>query len=125
MGTWVALILASRNYPAQKRMVRLRRGPAGERLRSALCAVAPSWLAQMPSLQKRAEAERLRRWHSDATPHRMLREFAGLIEAISSDHPMVLVLEDLHWSDHGHGGSGFRRGAAAGPRAVHAAGHLF
>ena len=80
---------------------RVSRGPAADPVRAALRGVAPSWLAQMPSLQTRTDAERLRRWHSDATPHRMLREFAGLVEAISIDHPLVLVLEDLHWSDHG------------------------
>jgi hypothetical protein len=30
----------------------------------------------------------------------MLREFAGLMEVISVDHLLVMVLEDLHWSDH-------------------------
>jgi len=53
----------------------------------------------MSSLQTPADAERLRRARADATPHRMLREFASLVEAISVDHPLVLVLEDLHWSD--------------------------
>jgi hypothetical protein len=31
----------------------------------------------------------------------MLREFAFLMEAVSADRPLVLVLEDLHWSDQG------------------------
>jgi hypothetical protein len=31
----------------------------------------------------------------------MLREFASLVEAASVEHPLVLVLEDLHASDHG------------------------
>jgi hypothetical protein len=31
----------------------------------------------------------------------MLREFASLVEAASVDRPLVLVLEDLHASDHG------------------------
>src|SRR5262245_28104013 len=78
---------------------RLSRGPARERLLHALRSVAPSWLAQMPSLQTPAEAERLRRGPGDTTPQRMLREFAGLVEAISAEEPLVLVLEDLHWSD--------------------------
>ena len=75
--------------------------PGGERLLPALRAVAPSWLAQMSSLQTPADAARLRRARADTTPHRMLREFASLVEAISVDHPLVLVLEDLHWSDQG------------------------
>jgi AAA ATPase domain len=31
---------------------------------------------------------------------RMLREMAEAIEALTADRPLVLVLEDLHWSDH-------------------------
>ena len=54
----------------------------------------------MPSLHRPVDA-RLRRWHTDTTPHRMLREFASLVEAVSIDRPLVLVLEDLHWSDQG------------------------
>jgi len=78
---------------------RLSRGPARDRLLPALRSVAPSWLAQMSALQRPVDAERLRRWHGDTTPHRMVREFAGLVEAISIEHPLVLVLEDLHSSD--------------------------
>jgi hypothetical protein len=79
---------------------RLAQGSFGPLVRSALRSGAPSWLARMPSLQRPADAERLRRWHADTTPQRMLRELAGLLEAISVDHPVVIVLEDLHWSDH-------------------------
>jgi predicted ATPase len=87
--------------PALEALERLSHGPAGERLRAVLRAVAPTWLAQMPSLQMPADAERLRRARSDATPHRMLREFASLVEAASVEQPLMLVLEDLHWGDQG------------------------
>jgi predicted ATPase len=30
----------------------------------------------------------------------MLREAAEVLEAMSAEQPLVLVLEDLHWSDH-------------------------
>ena len=80
---------------------RLGHGPSGPEVLAALRSVAPSWLAQLPSLQTPADAERLRQWHDLATPQRMLREFAGLMETISIQQPLVLVLEDLHWSDHG------------------------
>ncbi len=87
--------------PALEALERLSQGSAGDRLLPLLRAVAPSWLAQMPSLQTPADAERPRRGGSDTTPHRMLREFASLVEAASVDHPLVLVLEDLHSSDRG------------------------
>jgi len=80
---------------------RLGRGPARDRLLPAMRSIAPSWLAQVPSLQTPADTERLRHWHDDTTAHRMLREFSGLLEAISIDHPVLLVLEDLHWADQG------------------------
>jgi len=34
-----------------------------------------------------------------ATPARMLRELAQALEVLTADTPLVLVLEDLHWSD--------------------------
>jgi hypothetical protein len=80
---------------------RLGHGPSGPEVLSALRSVAPSWLAQLPALQTAADAERLRQWHDLTTPPRMLREFASLTEAVSIRQPLVLVLEDLHWSDRG------------------------
>ncbi len=87
--------------PALEALERLSHGPARDRLLSTLRAVAPSWLGRMPSLHSSADAERPGRGDTDTTPHRMLREFASLVEAISVDRPLVLVLEDLHWSDQG------------------------
>ena len=34
-----------------------------------------------------------------ATRERMLREIAEALETITSDKPLLLVLEDLHWVD--------------------------
>jgi DNA-binding winged helix-turn-helix (wHTH) protein/tetratricopeptide (TPR) repeat protein len=80
---------------------RLCRSRAGAEVLATLRSIAPSWLAQVSSLQDPGDGERLERWHELATPQRMLREFAGLMEALSAKHPLVLVLEDLHWSDRG------------------------
>ena len=87
--------------PVLEALERLHNAAFGPRMRSALRTLAPSWLAQMPGLQRPTDTERLHRWHADTTPHRMLREFANLVEATSSEHPLLLVLEDLHWSDQG------------------------
>ena len=87
--------------PALEALERLSHGAARDRLLSTLRAVAPSWLARMPSLHSPADAGRPGRGDTDTTPHRMLREFASLVEAVSVDRPLVLVLEDLHWSDQG------------------------
>ncbi len=35
-----------------------------------------------------------------ATRERMLREISETLETLTSDNPLLLVLEDLHWADH-------------------------
>lgn len=79
---------------------RLCRAPSRGPLRALLHAIAPSWLEQIPSLARRAGTGRGRPALADVTPTRMLRQFASLSEAISNEAPLVLVLEDLHWSGH-------------------------
>ncbi len=56
---------------------------------------APSWLAHLPSLRsgERIEAP------APATSARMLRELAEALEILTARVPLILVLEDLHWSD--------------------------
>jgi DNA-binding winged helix-turn-helix (wHTH) protein/tetratricopeptide (TPR) repeat protein len=85
--------------PVLEALGRLSQGPFARDLLSAMRSVAPSWLAQFPAFQGPTDVERLRRWHADTTPHRMLREFSGLVEALAAERPLIIVLEDLHWSD--------------------------
>ena len=61
---------------------------------------APLWLAQMPSLLAPADRAKVRRAALEATHPRMLREMAEALEALTADRPLILALEDLHWSDH-------------------------
>ncbi len=60
---------------------------------------APLWLSQMPSLVDAAQLRNLQRVTLGATRERMLRELAEALEAMTADAPLILVLEDLHWSD--------------------------
>lgn len=60
---------------------------------------APTWLAQMPALVSPAEREALRQQTQGASRERMLREMAETIEALAAETPIVILLEDLHWSD--------------------------
>jgi len=53
----------------------------------------------MPSLIDDALRARLVGQSLGATPERMLREMVETIAALAADTPLVLVLEDLHWSD--------------------------
>lgn len=61
--------------------------------------VAPSWLAQLPALMPAGEYAALRREAGGASGDRVLRELAEALELMSAQQPLVLVLEDLHWSD--------------------------
>ena len=72
--------------------------PDAGRLVELLRRAAPTWLVQMPWLLD-GDADAVRRALHIARPERMLREFAALIEALTADVTLALVLEDLHWSD--------------------------
>ena len=85
--------------PVLDALERLARRPDAGRLAGLLRHVAPTWLAQMPWLIGDDQAQALRQLLQAVRPERMLREFAALIEALTTDVTLVLVLEDLHWSD--------------------------
>ena len=53
----------------------------------------------MPALLTATEFEALQRKTAGMTKERMLREMAEALEALTTERPLVLVLEDLHWSD--------------------------
>jgi DNA-binding winged helix-turn-helix (wHTH) protein/tetratricopeptide (TPR) repeat protein len=61
---------------------------------------APLWLIQMPSLLSTAQLRNLRRRTQGTFPERMPRELAEAMEALTLETPLILVLEDLHWSDY-------------------------
>jgi DNA-binding winged helix-turn-helix (wHTH) protein/tetratricopeptide (TPR) repeat protein len=63
-------------------------------------AHAPMWLLQMPSLVSASDHDLLSREVSGATRERMLREMGDALEALTTETPLVLILEDLHWSDY-------------------------
>jgi DNA-binding winged helix-turn-helix (wHTH) protein/predicted ATPase len=79
---------------------RLCREPGGDQVLSWLRQQAPAWLAQMPSLVPQSERANLQSEAMGATRERMLREMAEAIETFTSESPLLLVLEDLHWSDY-------------------------
>ena len=57
------------------------------------------WLVQMPWLLSATDREALQRELLGATRERMLREMAELLEDLTAQTLLLLVLEDLHWSD--------------------------
>jgi len=60
---------------------------------------APTWLLQLPGLLASTDADELRRSLAGSTPERMVRELHRAVETLAAERPLVLVLEDLHWSD--------------------------
>src|SRR4029077_11901769 len=87
-------------YPMLEALGGLCRGSGAESLVQTLTAQAPTWLVQFPALVKREHREMLQREILGATRERMLREIGEALEMITSENPLLLVFEDLHWADH-------------------------
>jgi DNA-binding SARP family transcriptional activator/predicted ATPase len=85
--------------PVLEGLGRLGRQPGGETVVATLSRLAPTWLAQMPSLVEAGELETLRSRVAGVTHERMLRELLETLDEIAADQTLALVLEDLHWSD--------------------------
>lgn len=68
-------------------------------LAALLRAVAPTWLLQLPWLTGEAEREALRRELAGASQDCMLRELGEFLERYTRERPLLLITEDLHWSD--------------------------
>jgi len=78
---------------------RLARGPQAERVQQSLKHYAPTWFVQFSWMQDSEYS--FDQQLMGVTPGRMLREFCVFIEALTAQIPLVLWLEDLHWSDSG------------------------
>jgi predicted ATPase len=68
-------------------------------MREHLLRYSPAWLVQLPWLAHDVAADALERALDGRSPARLLREFAQALEVLSRRRPVVLWLEDLHWSD--------------------------
>src|SRR5215510_12469343 len=86
--------------PILEAVERLCRGPGGPDMVEILRQQAPTWLVQMPGLVSPVALEGLQRRVLGTTQERMLREMAEALNVVTAAQPLVLVLEDLHWSDY-------------------------
>ena len=86
--------------PVLEALGRLCRQPDGQQLIEQLDRYAPSWLAQLPSVLSPDKLAEVKQRVIGLTPERMLREMAEAVEAFTTEQTLILVLEDLHWSDH-------------------------
>ena len=85
--------------PLLEALGQLGRGTHGAKMLAVLRQYAPMWLAQLPGLVSETELERLQRRLQGTMRARMMRELAEALEVLAAEAPLVLVLEDLHWSD--------------------------
>jgi DNA-binding winged helix-turn-helix (wHTH) protein len=86
-------------YPVLEALGQLIRDAEGSPVIQALVKRAPTWSIQFSSLVKAEQREALRRETLGTTRERMVREICEALEAMTSENPLVLILEDLHWVD--------------------------
>ncbi len=86
--------------PVMEALIRLCRQVSGRHLASLLRQYAPTWAVSMPGVLEEAEQDTLFTQVQGATRERMLRELAEAIEISCTQRPLVLLFEDLHWSDY-------------------------
>ena len=72
----------------------------GKSVIECLSRYAPSWLLQLPWDISDDQIQTLQRKVVASGQERMLREIAQAIEQLTRQHTLILVLEDLHWSDY-------------------------
>jgi len=87
-------------YPVLEAVSSLCKGPLGATVVRSLVTSAPSWAIQLPALVSIEQRSRLQQQLMGTTRERMLREGCELIESLAADRTLVLILEDLHWSDY-------------------------
>jgi len=83
--------------PVLEALAELCRKDSG--LPALLRSFAPTWLLQLPWLSTAEEREALRRELAGVGPERMLREMGELLDRYTEQRPLLLITEDLHWSD--------------------------
>ena len=89
-----------------------------------LRAVAPAWLMQLPWLSTAEERDALRRELAGVSADRMLREMGEFFDRYTEHRPLLLVTEDLHWSDQATDPASQPYRPPAGKRPLHVAREL-
>ncbi len=85
--------------PVLEALGSLGRGPFGAQFTRVLSQAAPTWFRQLPMLMPKAERDRYPLDVPASTRARMIRELVDALDLLSAEHLVVVVLEDLHWSD--------------------------
>ena len=87
-------------YPILEAFGRLLSDPLSKEFGEVLRSQAPTWYVQFPRFVTATESDVLQREILGAGRERMLREICEALETFTSQTPLVLVVEDLHWTDH-------------------------
>jgi DNA-binding winged helix-turn-helix (wHTH) protein/tetratricopeptide (TPR) repeat protein len=85
--------------PVLEALGRLVRGDKAGDFGETLARHAPTWAAQLAALEPSSRAQWRRDTAVGTMPARMLRELADALEVFTQRQPLLLVLEDLQWSD--------------------------
>ena len=85
--------------PLLEALERVLSSPAGDIWRASFRTAAPCWHIQMPALLAEVPSDVLSTGPLTAPAERMLREGAVFLETVAARSTVVLLLEDLHWSD--------------------------
>jgi predicted ATPase/DNA-binding winged helix-turn-helix (wHTH) protein len=83
-------------YPVMEALGQLCTQNEGEKNVRLLQQKAPSWYAQLASLQPADDSPVVARF---VKRERMLSEICDAIAAMSAENTVILVFEDLHWAD--------------------------
>lgn len=70
-----------------------------ERVIGVLRRHAPTWCLQFPAVFSSGAMDQIQREATGATKDRMLRELGDALTALTAETPVLLVLEDMHWTD--------------------------
>ena len=87
------------HYPVLEALSSLTRQRNGEAVAQALQLVAPTWAVQLPGSLPGQTRASLQQQIAGSSRARMVREFGQLLDELTERRTLVLVLEDLHWSD--------------------------
>ena len=86
--------------PIFEALGQLCRQADGDLLTALLRHQAPTWLVHMPWLLTASDRALLQEEIRGATRERMLREIAQVLDTLAAERLLLLILEDLHWSDY-------------------------
>lgn len=86
--------------PVLQALNEICQGEGGSEVADLLEEHAPTWLMNLPGVLAGRDLASLQVRTLGSTRERMLRELADALTVIARRHPLVLVLEDLQWSDH-------------------------